>query len=138
MSDEVLSQSFKSAVDWWYYAVLILVPLSLLSQIPSFSDPDELRWLLAVGLLATALPVWLLLSTRYIVSAELLLVKSGPFRWRIPRAEIHSVETSRSVLSSPALSLDRLRIDYGAGKFVLVSPAQRNAFIEALAVNREN
>jgi hypothetical protein len=39
---------------------------------------------------------------------------------------------SRSPFSSPALSLDRLQIDYGAGKSILISPADKEGFIEAI------
>jgi len=50
--------------------------------------------------------------------------------------EIHSVESSKSVLSSPALSSDRLEIFYGKGKRILISPADREGFIAA--INQSN
>ena len=61
-----------------------------------------------------------------------LLVRSGPFRWRVPLGQIHSVTPTRNPLSSPALSLDRLRIEYGDGKWILISPRERERFLEAL------
>ena len=50
------------------------------------------------------------------------------------RSSIAGVRPTRSALSSPALSLDRLRIDHGAGgrRTVLVSPADRAGFVQAL------
>ena len=36
-------------------------------------------------------------------------------------------------LSGPALSLDRLRIDYGRGRSLLVSPKERERFVSELS-----
>lgn len=61
-----------------------------------------------------------------------LLVRSGPFRWRIAIDGIESIRPSRSPLSSPALSLDRLEITYGGGRRLLISPEDREGFLEAI------
>jgi hypothetical protein len=51
--------------------------------------------------------------------------------------------TTRNPPSSPALSLDRLRVQFGRGwgKAVMISPADRNGFLDDLArkagLNRE-
>jgi hypothetical protein len=39
------------------------------------------------------------------------------------------VLATRSPLSSPALSLDRIRIDYGKGKSVMISPLNKADFL---------
>ena len=84
------------------------------------------------AIVALGLPVWLLLSTYYLVDAGNLMIRSGPFRWSISISEIKSVEPSRSLLSSPALSLNRLEIQYGRGKTVLVSPKDVEGFRNAI------
>lgn len=86
--------------------------------------------LLGVGVV---LPVWLLVGTRYVVSNDDLKILSGPFRWIIQLAEIRGLSKSSDLISSPALSLDRLRIDYGDGKSVLISPVNESAFVQLLA-----
>ena len=75
--------------------------------------------ILAIG---AGLPLWLLLATRYTLDSTMLRVRSGPFRWRIPVADITSIKPSRSTMSGPALSLDRLSIAYGRGNVLLISP----------------
>src|SRR5581483_3428103 len=65
---------------------------------------------------------WILASTRYIGSEGTLHVRSGPFAWRIPVSSITRITPTRSPISSPALSLRRLRVEYDAGKHILVSP----------------
>jgi hypothetical protein len=63
-------------------------------------------------------------------------VRGGPFRWRIPLAAIVSVTPTRNPLSSPACSLDRLRITHRGPRGergLLVSPASKTGFLDALA-----
>ncbi|MET0289911.1 MAG: PH domain-containing protein [Pseudoxanthomonas sp.] len=79
------------------------------------------------------LPLWMLLGTHYLLTAERLLIRCGPFRWRIRLAEIRAVTPTRSLLSGPALSLDRLRIDHGHWNSVLISPHAREDFLARLA-----
>ena len=128
-------KTFKSAVDRWFYLVLLSIPASMIPTL-LYADLDAdagLLFLLAAILLsALLLPVWILLNTRYCVDGETLDVRSGPFRWRIPRASIVSIEPSRSLLSSPALSLNRLRVRYGQQQEILLSPADREGFIKAV------
>ena len=85
-----------------------------------------------VGLLTLGLPVWLLLDTSYTVTADELQVRSGPFRWQIKLSEVKQISPSRSWLSSPALSLDRVRVQFGAARSVLVSPREKQQFVDCL------
>ena len=125
---------FKSDVDWWYYivivAVVVVVITALLPTLRGGQLPLSIATIILIASLA--LPVWLLFSTNYRVDTETLLIKSGPFSWVIPLNEIHSVRPSRSVISSPALSLNRLELTYGDGKSILVSPKNRVAFLTAI------
>lgn len=123
---------FKSAVDNWYYIIVVAVPATVLVPI-FFSYPTSADYVaIAIALLATGLPIWLLWSTDYRIQDDALLIRSGPFRWRISLSEIQEVEPSRSLLSSPALSIDRLRISYGNNRSILVSPEDKSGFIEAV------
>src|SRR6185436_12660669 len=76
-----------------------------------------------------------LLRTYYVVEPPELVIRSSFFTWRVPISEIRSITPTRSPASSPALSLDRLRIDYGT-RAIMVSPDDPRRFIEALrAIN---
>jgi hypothetical protein len=87
-----------------------------------------------VILIAVLVP-WVFTSTYYEVGTRELKVVSGPFRWRIPLKDIYRVTPSRAWWSSPALSLDRLCIEYGNSKWILVSPVRREEFMEALGLS---
>lgn len=82
--------------------------------------------------LGGGLPLWVLLGTRYELTPGRLLIRCGPFRWTVPLEEIRAVEPTRNPLSSPALSLDRLRIDYGRGSSVMISPRDQARFLAEL------
>jgi hypothetical protein len=130
---------FKSAVDTWFYlAVLGTAAIVTVALAPMFHSGQAVAILLAAAMFALALglPLWLLASTDYRIEEATLHIRSGPFRWDIPVAEIHSILPSRSFLSSPALSLNRLEIHYGAGRHILVSPADRGGFVRTIEEHR--
>lgn len=131
-SQDTTNRVFKSAVDNWYYVLMVAVPIIVV--VPAFfttlTTDDYLA--LGIALIAATLPVWLLFTTDYQINRQELLIRSGPFRWNIRRADIQKVEPSRSLLSSPALSLDRLQITYGNNRRILVSPRDKEGFIEAV------
>ena len=95
-------------------------------------------WDLALGLAALAASLaylWLTIPVSYQVTGEELLVRGGPFRWKIPLDSIVRVQPTKNPLSAPAWSLDRLHVTYRkkAGKsFVLISPKDRQSFVEKL------
>ena len=86
-------------------------------------------WLIAVGI---RLPLWLLYTTQYLVEDEVLKIQSGPFKWTIPITSISQVVETTNPRSSPALSLRRLEITYGESKTIMVSPKDREGFLEAI------
>jgi len=72
---------------------------------------------------------------RYGIDDEHLHVRFGVCRQRIPLKDISEVHPTRNPLSSPALSLDRLHVQFGEGVFkaVMISPADRDRFLDELA-----
>ena len=88
--------------------------------------------------MGAVLPVWVFVDTRYVIGEGMLLIRSGPFRWRIPLNQIRQIVPARNALSSPALSLDRLRIEYDAGRSRMVSPLDQQGFLAAIRAKTEN
>ena len=82
---------------------------------------------------AAAFMIWVLYSTDYTLTDERLLIRCGPFRYRVPLLEIDSVRPSRNPLSSPACSLDRLLIKWNDGRRrILISPSRKSDFLREL------
>lgn len=127
-------RTFGSAVDAWLAVLLVLVAALvpvLLGAALLAGDAVTAAGLASSALLIAAIVVGLVWPVHYTCAAELLIVRSGLVRYRIPYREIRSVAPSRALWSSPALSLDRLRIDYGT-RWLLISPRDRRAFLAEL------
>ena len=125
---------FRSRIDLWLIAFIVAIPVLVLEFLLEGSGVDDsVADRMAIGACAVVLlfVAWLYFSTSYTITREALLVKSGPFSWIVPLAEISSIEPTRNPASSPALSLDRLRIRY-AGKEIMVSPADKAGFMTAI------
>ncbi len=129
------SKRFPSKIDAWLVATgfagmaaaVVAIGFSLYFEPES---PVTVAALIMV-LLVFALVASTFLSTYYEVDRDTLTVRSGPFRWRVPIDQIDSVKPTRSPLSSPALSLDRLDIRYG-NRRIMVSPADKRGFLKAI------
>ena len=125
---------FRSKIDLWLLIVLVTTAVIPITQAMA-ALKNGANWIphvLISGLLGLSF-LWLLFSTKYTINQDTLIIQSGPFRWRIPKKEITQVTPSKSVSSSPALSLDRLRVEYAGGrKSILVSPKDKNGFLQAV------
>ena len=111
-------------------AVMVVAGLDLLFA------PVALKWLGLVLFLMSAFIWWLMASTKYGLDSQFLVIKSGPFQWRIELDAIDEVHPTHNPLSAPALSLDRLRINYHIGdkmRFALISPRNKSRFLKDLA-----
>lgn len=89
----------------------------------------------AVYMLTILVLWWPVLNTRYIVRDETLVIRCLFLSWYIPLSDIQQVSKTNNSVASPALSLDRLKIDYikdGKQKFVLVAPRNQAKFCEAI------
>lgn len=134
-----MEQVYKSRIDSWLLMVLLAaMGVSLLAALEVIVVADTSAWWVVplVVALGVGLPAWLLLGTRYRLDEKELRIVSGPFRWRILLSTIQSVEPSSNPIASPALSLERLRIDYGAGQRVFISPRDRDEFRKELTCLR--
>jgi hypothetical protein len=132
---------FRSKIDGWLVLLVIATGvLALTTSIPLIirGVPGAIPIAVVVFVSVVGLPVWLLSTTSYWFEDEELCIRSGPLRWRIPVNQIKAVTPTRNLLSSPALSLDRLQIDYGLYQSVLVSPLDKKGFLGALNALRSN
>lgn len=128
-------QVFKSKTDLWLYLLMItsvLVCLAVSVFLALQAGLVNVLLAIFIMLTGTGLPLWILLGTRYVIDGEQLTVTSGPFNWIIPLDAVTSVTSTRSSLSAPALSLDRLLITYAGGRSVMVSPEDKQAFLRAV------
>ena len=132
---------FESRRDLWLVLLLRIMPVVVLAVVADawYLQHHDMRGPIAGAFILIAFELFffepILRSTYYLIEAGTLVIRSSFFSWRVPIAEIRSITPTRSARSSPALSLDRLRIEYGR-KVILVSPEDRQRFIDSLrAIN---
>jgi hypothetical protein len=134
-------KAFRSKVDTHYLTLLVALVLLvdgggtvIMTQVMT---PLVLPHLLN-AFIFLALPTLLLIffvPIRYFVSRHTLSVHSGLLRWRIPLEKIHRITPIQGIRPGPALSLQRLRIEYGSNsrsKKLDISPKDPQAFLKAL------
>lgn len=128
---------FESKRDPWLVLVVRLMPVVVLFVVADawYLQHHDLRGPIIGAFILILAELFffesVLRSTYYEIDGGTLVIRSSMLTWRVPIAEIRAITPTRSALSSPALSLDRLRIEYGR-KSILVSPEDRHRFIEML------
>jgi len=137
---------YRSKVDGWLALVLCIPPVASIAVCVALvldGKTSELPWGIGIVLFVFGIYFGLIFPMRYGLDDTHLLVRFGLCRQRIPLVDISEVHPTHNPLSSPALSLDRLRLQFGQGCFktVMISPADRNGFLDDLAnkagLNRE-
>lgn len=127
---------YSSKVDLWL--VLFLVGTILFIVYPLIGKPEMLMefWptiTLGAIILLFFLCIVSLYYIKYIVRDHYLYVKIGPIQYRsIDILSIKKIEETRSILSSPAASLDRLEITYNKFDSIIISPQLKQQFISDL------
>jgi len=134
-----VERTYPSRRDTWltailWFAVVEMVGAVFLVQLCPWSALARGAFVLLMAA-NCGLCLWVLYGTSYTFSGDRLLVRSGPFRWAIPLAEIEEVRPSHNILSSPACSLDRLQVRYGKRR-LLISPAAKEDFVRELRARR--
>lgn len=127
--------TFRSKVDGWLATALVASAAASAIAVVIVGVVESPLLALAISpllLLSVGLPMWLLGATSYTLDRTDLNVRCGPFAWRVPLREIRAVTATRNPLSSPALSLDRLRIDFGRMGSIMISPQDKEGFMQEL------
>ena len=117
---------YKSAVSWWLWA-LVAIPVIITSVI-TVMDGEWTAML--IHALVALFVGHLFFTTYYTVEGNTLNVKSSVLiNIKIDITTIRKITETNNPLSSPALSLDRLWIDYGKNGAVMISPEDKEGFI---------
>jgi hypothetical protein len=128
-------EKFKSKIDLW-----LVIFLGIALGLPFFRALYSQAWGLAILMFLVNAFVWHVFSnTFYSIENENLIIKSGFLvNIEIDIRNIKEISESNNILSSPALSLDRIEIGYNKFDTILISPKDKTRFIETiLKINPE-
>ena len=100
----------------------ILISLAVSSKwIPFFID-----------LLLYSSILYLMVSIKYEINESQLIIHQAMGKMVIDINTIKSIEPTHTILSAPASSLDRLRINYNKYDDIVISPRRKEEFIRQL------
>lgn len=125
-----MKKVFRSRIDWWLAAILIFVAVAPIVS-ACINGVFDL-WTVVISLFILSL-----FRTVYVVNDSKLRVWVGVIPYgKKEIGQIKSVHRTSSLISSPALSIDRLAITFVNGDRLIISPKDREEFVAALlAVN---
>ncbi|SEO31477.1 PH domain-containing protein [Acinetobacter sp. yr461] len=129
---------FRSKIDWWLLLIFIVITANIIMKIYEanhhYSLASNFPHLIIYSLIIFI--IWLpIFNTYYVVENDTLIIKSLVFRWKINIKDITQIQPTHNPLSSPALSLDRLKIYYmknGEVISVMISPKDKEGFFQAI------
>lgn len=137
-------QTFRSKVDWWVFGFIVAMSgllIQLLFTMYAKGAMQEYPEHTTVYIL-TVILLWLpLLTTRYVIKDHTLTIRTLIFKWVIQLDDIQKISRTDHLDVSPALSLDRLKIEYvknGKNKQVMISPRNQQGFSNALQLENIN
>lgn len=120
---------YYSKVDWWLVTFLV-VGMSP-AVFPLFWTFDWV--LLSIDVVVTLFLIEVFRNTKYVIDGEKLIVKTGfKLSSSCDICQIKSITKTRTLLSAPALSLDRLEVKLKGGDVIVISPRKKRAFVEHL------
>ena len=134
---------FPSKKDFWLVLIVMGSGIVLLAVAANhvttrgISNPET--WITGgVAILYVGIISFLAYPVYYEITPSHLLIRSGLLlRYRISLSSIESIQPTRSPLSSPAWSLDRLRIEYsksGRKQVIMISPKDKEMFLRHLVM----
>lgn len=125
---------YHSRIDAWLlllYGAIVALPLLLDLLITPGSVPLRPSSVLVSGL-TLGLACYFCFPCYYELEPEGLLIRCGRREQRIAYRDIVALAYSRNLAAAPALSLRRVLIRHGRWSGQLVSPRDREGFMQAL------
>lgn len=133
---------YRSAVDWWLGLLLFgSVAMVAYYAIEPIVKTGEIDWMMMLIFLGTSVIILPLANIKYVMYKEHMLISMNIYgKVRIRYQDIVGIKKTLNPLSSAALSLKRLQIDYvenGVHRMILISPKRRKEFLDQLEEKRE-
>ncbi len=124
-------KKYKSKIDLWLIIVLTVVFGGIL--VLSIIKKDWLGFTIAM---IPAIFIWnMFTSTYYIITEDEVIIRGGIFyKLVIKITDIRKISESNDLISSPALSIDRLEILYNKFDTILISPKKKYEFVKSIEV----
>ena len=124
-------KKYKSKVDLWLIILLTIVFGGVV--ILSIINKDWTGFFIAI---IPAIFIWnMFTSTYYIITEDEVIIRCGIFyKLVIKISDIRKISESSDLISSPALSIDRVEILYNKFDTILISPKMKYEFLQSIEI----
>lgn len=128
---------YRSKVDWWLGLLLggSMVWMICMTIWP-IAKGEGIDWIITVSTIFTLLTILPLAAIKYVLYSDHLYVSGGIYgKVRVPYKAICGMKETHNPISSAALSVDRIQIDYvenGISRMVLISPRRKKEFMKKI------
>ncbi len=137
---------YKSKVDWWYYAFVLLFTYCTFHVCYSFSEAQDIREHLLLIVLFFLCEFFFLIPilcfTYYILEDDKIYVRFGNIYYKgIAYEDIVKIRDTKSIFSACGLAMDRIEITYkykDSIDTVLISPKDRDKVKTQLEARMKN
>ncbi|GAA0313243.1 PH domain-containing protein [Oceanobacillus oncorhynchi subsp. oncorhynchi] len=138
---------FPSKKDWWMRiviwgaALLLIIPPVFFPNFGVWMTPAFLdkQWIKVIILGFTGiLLLWIWFKTNYTVEEKTLKITCGPFKKKVKIDDIRSIRQTKDPFTAPALSMDKLEINYDSFKIIAISPKDKQTLIHHLLKQNPN
>ena len=133
---------YRSKIDWWLGLLLCGTAASMIyiALMPVITGKGVKPWTVIAAMI-TLLIILPLFDIKYVFYSTHLLISCGIYgKYRVEYKTIQHMKETKNPLSSAALSLDRLQIDYMENEYhktILISPVHKKEFMKKLEQYRK-
>lgn len=82
--------------------------------------------------------LWIWFKTGYKIEGNSLTIMYGPIKKEIKIEDVESIRETKNPFTAPALSMDRIEINYAKYKTVTISPKDKTEFLRLLLKQNPN
>lgn len=134
----VKKYSCKKDISFGLFLLISGIAVTGVIFTPFFINSYDLLFIIISGLFLLSvlgLFLWLWFETDYSIDHETLIVKFGPFKWKIPISEIIFIRLNQKTIGGTwklTLSWNSMEIRYKNSKSVFITPDRQTDFISDL------
>ncbi len=128
-----MKKQYKAKVSYTIILIVFVFFAPFIQKIQVLNLTSKMLVTIGLFLLLFGFILFLLFTTRYTIDKNKLIIRVGFYSYKpIDISTIKEISKTRSIMASPAPSLDRILIKYGDFDEIIISPENKFDFADNL------